>query len=218
MRRIVLAVTVLLLALSLLALAGCGDKDKEAVVDTKEFAGRYVSESDASDVIEIRENSTFEMTRGGDTVSGSCAVEDAQLLLSAGSFSETMSIAGDVITDEDGIRYVKSTGKEEKKEEKKEEEPAEEGFATVKEAIVEYCRVNGIEIPDLVVSGEKEVSSRDPSWEVDYAFPPEAEGLGVFFLLHETDGGWVVVAHTDDAPGWTEAELKALGAPEDLAL
>jgi hypothetical protein len=55
------------------------------------------------------------------------------------------------------------------------------------------------------------------SWEVDYAFPSDAEGEGTFFLVHKVDGGWTVVASTDKA-GWTTEELKKLGAPADLAV
>ncbi len=83
--------------------------------------------------------------------------------------------------------------------------------STEREAIERYCDEKGIDIPELTVSGEKEVSAVDPAWEVDYAFPGEQESLGVFFLLHETDGEWTVVAHTDEV-GWTSAELQALGA------
>ena len=99
----------------------------------------------------------------------------------------------------------------------------EDGAATQKAAIQGYCDANGIDIPQLNVSGDDgygdkpTVSKEDPTWEIDYAFPAEAEGEGQFFLLRKTDGGWVVVAATKEA-GWTSAQLKELGAPADIVL
>jgi hypothetical protein len=101
----------------------------------------------------------------------------------------------------------------------------EEGAATQKAAILGYCDKNGIDIPELTVSGDDgfgdkpTVSKENPSWQIDYAFPAEAEGEGQFFLLHKTDAGWTVVAHTDKGQvGWTADELKGLGAPTDIVL
>lgn len=101
----------------------------------------------------------------------------------------------------------------------------EVGAATQKAAIQGYCDKNSIDMPDLTVSGDDgygdkpTVSKEDPSWQIDYAFPAAAEGTGEFFLLHKTDGGWTVVAHTDKGQvGWTADELKGLGAPTDIVL
>ncbi|RJP30800.1 MAG: hypothetical protein C4536_09365, partial [Actinobacteria bacterium] len=175
MRRYIIAVIAMLIAVSLLVLAGCGEDKTTA--DTSEYAGTYISEDNADDYIEIGDNNTFTMMSDGEETSGSCDVEDGSLLLSAGSYNATMKISGDAITDEDGNRYVK-------------------GYATVEEAIEAYCAANGIVIPDLTISEEKQVSQQDPAWEVDYAFPAEAEGEGVFFLLQNSDGAWAVIAHT----------------------
>ncbi len=91
------------------------------------------------------------------------------------------------------------------------------GYATQKEAIEKYCVEKSIDIPDLVVSGEKEVSAADAGWEINYAFTPDQEGAGTFFLLHKTADGWMVVAHTQEV-GWTADELKGLGAPTDIVV
>ena len=100
-----------------------------------------------------------------------------------------------------------------------------EGAATRKAAIQGYCDKNSIVMTDLPLSGDDgfgdkpTVSKEEPSWEIDYAFPAAAEGTGEFFLLHETDAGWTVVANTDKGRvGWTAAELKDLGAPTDMVL
>ncbi|MBM3146777.1 MAG: hypothetical protein FJ000_02660 [Actinobacteria bacterium] len=104
--------------------------------------------------------------------------------------------------------------------------PTSQGAATQKEAIQAYCDEIGLDMPDLQVSGEDgygdpaTVSATDPNWEIDYAFPADAEGDGHFFLLHEVDGSWTVVAIADytDQIGWTAAQLEELGAPSDLTL
>lgn len=97
-----------LLALGLLALAGCGDK--EPAVDTGRYAGRYVSQKSPPDYIELASNNTFTLVRDGETTSGSFDVEGDDLLLSAGSYSNTMKISGDTISDRDGTRYEKKAG------------------------------------------------------------------------------------------------------------
>jgi len=102
-------------------------------------------------------------------------------------------------------------------------DPTREPAATQKQAIVAYCTAAGIDIPDMVVNTEDAdseppmVSKEDPSWEIDYAFPADAEGRGVFFLVHKADGNWSVVSDTGQA-GWTAKQLKDLGAPADLVL
>lgn len=47
------------------------------------------------------------MRKDGREVTGSSTVEDGKLLLSAGSFSETMQIGEDVITAKDGTRFTR---------------------------------------------------------------------------------------------------------------
>ena len=105
-----------------------------------------------------------------------------------------------------------------------EDDAQTEAAATQKEAIQAYCDANGIDIPELTVSGDDgfgdkpTVSTEDPSWQIDYAFPAAQEGTGTFFLLQQTDAGWSVVAHTAQGQtGWTADELAQLGAPADLA-
>jgi hypothetical protein len=100
-------------------------------------------------------------------------------------------------------------------------DPTRDPAPTQKAAIVAYCRAAGIYIPDMIVNTEDAdsepplVSGTDPSWEVDYAFPADAEGEGVFFLVRKDGGDYKVIADTRRA-GWTAKELKQLGAPEDL--
>lgn len=90
------------------------------------------------------------------------------------------------------------------------------GAASQQEAIEAYVAAQKIQIKDLVVSEEKAVSA-DTTWEVDYAFPAEFEGLGYFFLLHKIDSGWTVLAHTQES-GWSAAELETYGAPADIVI
>jgi len=102
-------------------------------------------------------------------------------------------------------------------------DPTRDPAATQKQAIVAYCKAAGIDIPDMRVNTEDAdiegptVSKEDPSWEIDYAFPADAEGKGVFFLVHKADGNYTVVADTRKA-GWTAKQLEELGAPADIVL
>ena len=102
-------------------------------------------------------------------------------------------------------------------------DPTRDPAATQKQAIEAYCTAAGIDIPGMVVNTEDAdsepplVSKEDPSWEVDYAFPADAEGRGVFFLVRKVDGSYKVIADTRKA-GWTAKQLKELGAPADLTL
>lgn len=211
MKKQMAIVLVVLLAVGLYGACGCGGNGDQASDDIALYAGTYLSESNPSDFIEIMSNSTFTLLRDGEEISGSCLVEDGKLLLSAGSFSETMEIAEGVITAGDGTRYALGA-------EGKTESPEPADSASRKEAIDSYCRENGIVMDSLTLSAEREVSAEDPDWEIDYAFPAESEGSGQFFLLHRAGGQWAVVAHTEGGQtGWTAAELEALGAPSDLA-
>lgn len=205
MRSSVIVTAVLgLLILGLVPLGGCATTEEKADESSREFAGVYVSEEHHEDYIEIRANNTFRMVSDGDEIIGSCDVEEDALHLSAGSFAETMSIHDGVITGEDGTEYVK--------------EGSEESSASPGPAIEKYCKEHHIDIPELNVSNEKDVSASDPSWEVVYAFPAEAEGNGQFFLVQRTAESWTVIAHTEGAQaGWTAEQLEALGAPADLA-
>jgi len=102
-------------------------------------------------------------------------------------------------------------------------DPTRDPAATQKQAIVAYCKAAGIVIPNMVVNTEDAdsepptVSKEDPSWEIDYAFPADAEGRGVFFLVHKVDGNYTVVSDTGKA-GWTAKQIEELGAPADLLL
>ena len=102
-------------------------------------------------------------------------------------------------------------------------DPTRDPAATQKQAIVAYCKAAGIVIPNMAVNTEDAdsepptVSKEDPSWEIDYAFPADAEGRGVFFLVHKVDGNYTVVSDTGKA-GWTAKQLKELGAPADIVL
>jgi hypothetical protein len=217
MRRFVIAFTAMLLVASLFALAGCGTK--ETTVDTGD------NQSDVKSAIE-----EYCAANGIDipglTVSGEKQVSqkdpnwEVDYAFPAEAEGEGVffllhkTSGGWVVvahTEEVGwtAEQLKALGA-----------PTDlvlERYSTVKEAIEEYCAANGIDIPGLTVSGEKQVSQEDPNWEVDYAFPAEAEGEGVFFLLQNTDGAWAVIAHTEEA-GWTAEQLEALGAPTDLVL
>lgn len=210
MRKIAVVVVVVLLSLGVVAVCGCGGGD-EAEDEITLYTGKYWSESNPSDYIEIMPNNTFTMLIEGEETSGSCSVEEGSLRLSAGSYDETMKIREGVITAGDGTRYAIVV-------EGERDDSQQEGFSTRKEAIDEYCQENGIEMDSLTVSSEKEVSVEDSDWEIDYAFPAEAEGEGQFFLLHKSGGSWEVLANTaGDQTGWTAEELQMLGAPADLA-
>jgi antitoxin MazE len=53
------------------------------------------------------ENGTFEMEIERGYTMGSCMIEKNELLLSAGSFADSMAISDGVITDSEGNRFVK---------------------------------------------------------------------------------------------------------------
>lgn len=206
MKKIAVVALAMLLSIGVIAVWGCGGNGDETEDEITLYTGKYWSESNPSDYIEIMPNNTFTMFLDGDETSGSCYIEEGTLSLSAGSYDETMEISKGVITTSDGTKFAIVV------------EGEEEDSEAQKEAIVNYCREEGIDIPDLTVSDEKEVSRENPDWEIDYAFPAEAEGTGQNFLLHKVDEDWVVVAHTEkEQIGWTTSELEALGAPVDLA-
>ncbi|MDY6795876.1 MAG: IPT/TIG domain-containing protein [Actinomycetota bacterium] len=113
-----------------------------------------------------------------------------------------------VVRYEDGISNTVEFEVAEKKSDSTQKTPVE--------VIEKYCQENSIDVSgweyEVVI-----VSSSDSTWKIDYGFPPEAEGEGIFFLLQQKSGQWTVVAHTEDA-GWTAEQLAALGAPTDLVL
>lgn len=214
MRKFAVILVAALLAVGVLGVCGCGGSDRtdvETETDTYIYTGSYVNADNNAEYIELESNNTFTMMKDGEEISGSYDVEEGTLRLSAGSFSETMKISAGVITTEEGKKFMLV--------EEVRIDDSTEGSGTQKEAIEDYCREEDITIEGLTVSFEKEVSAQDPDWEIDYAFPAEAEGKGQFFLLHRVDGEWMVVAHTEgNQAGWTAAELQAVGAPADLAV
>lgn len=209
MRKFTVVIIAVLLATGVIAACGCGggSGDEE---DITLYTGKYWSESNPSDYIEIMPNNTFVMMEDNEETSGSCSVEEGTLSLSAGSYNETMKINAGVIT-AGGKKYAIVT-------EEEDEESEQSDSAAIKKAIEGYCQEKGIEMASLTVSEEKSVSTEDPDWEIDYAFPAEAEGTGQFFLLHKTGTDWAVIAHTEGAQtGWTAVQLEGFGAPRDLA-
>ncbi len=107
MRKLKFSVILLTLLLGLVVMAGCGNGEEDPEALLRKHAGVYISESDPQHYIEIRENGTFDMEIERGFTSGSCMVENGELLLSAGSFADTMEISDGVITDSEGNRFLK---------------------------------------------------------------------------------------------------------------
>ncbi len=80
----------------------------EALEDLSAYAGRYESEANPDDYIEIFANNTFEMTIDGSFTGGSTIITNGTLMLSAGSFSDSMSIENGVIITADGTRFIRN--------------------------------------------------------------------------------------------------------------
>lgn len=80
----------------------------EALEDISAYAGRYESDSNPEDYIEIFANNTFEMVIDGSFTSGSTMITNGTLMLSAGSFSDSMSIGDGVISSFDGVRFIRN--------------------------------------------------------------------------------------------------------------
>ena len=110
MRKFMPLALAALLALLLLAGGGCGEN--KTTENASMCEGRYTSGKNTSDYIEINPNNTFTMVKNGQATSGSFDVEGEDLLLSAGSYSATITLSGDTITDEDGTRYNKDEGED----------------------------------------------------------------------------------------------------------
>jgi hypothetical protein len=107
MKKLTVNVLVLILVFSLLVIAGCGNGEEDPVALLRKHAGVYISESNSEHYIEIRGNGTFEMEIERGYTMGSCMIEKGELLLSAGSFADSMAISDGVITDSEGTRFVK---------------------------------------------------------------------------------------------------------------
>ncbi len=107
MKKLTVSVTILMLVLSLLVIAGCGNGEEDPEALLRKHAGVYISESDSEHYIEIPEKGTFEMEIKRGYTMGSCMIEKGELLLSAGSFADSMAISDGVITDNEGTRFVK---------------------------------------------------------------------------------------------------------------
>ncbi len=107
MKKLTLNVIFFMLVPCLVAIAGCGNGGEAPEALLGKHAGVYSGESDSQHYIEIRENGTFQMDIGRGYTSGSCMVQKGELLLSAGSFADTMEISDGVTTDSEGNRFVK---------------------------------------------------------------------------------------------------------------
>lgn len=97
---------ILFLSIGLLIVTGCADSDKP-LEDISAYAGRYESEGNPENYIEINANNTFEMVIDGTFTGGSTMITKNTLMLSAGSYSENMKIDDGVITTADGTKFIK---------------------------------------------------------------------------------------------------------------
>lgn len=101
---------VLLAVLAVVLAAGCGEPERGSQVTSPELrvVGHYDSEANAEDKLKILAHHTFEMTKAGAFTSGSWVLEGDRVLLSAGSFTDTLEIEGvDLVQKSDGTRWIK---------------------------------------------------------------------------------------------------------------
>lgn len=107
MRQFNVGVILVALLLVLVIMAGCGNGEEDPEALLKKYAGEYVSETDPQHFISLQDNGWFEMEVERGYTGGSWLVENDELLLSAGSFADTMAISDNVITDSSGTRFLK---------------------------------------------------------------------------------------------------------------
>lgn len=97
----------------LFVIVGCGNEKtsdtdiEETRGEDAEYVGKYVSESNPADFIELRANHTFTWMRNSEETVGSYVIEEGRLLLSAGSFNETMTVRDGALVDSSGTTYQK---------------------------------------------------------------------------------------------------------------
>lgn len=107
MIKVNISVIILALLLGLVVMTGCGNGEEDPEALLKKYAGEYVSEADPQHFISLQDNGWFEMEVERGYTSGSWGIEDGVLLLSAGSFADTMTISDKEITDSGGTKFLK---------------------------------------------------------------------------------------------------------------
>ncbi len=107
MKRNMKVIMVLLISVGFLIVAGCAESD-EPLEDISAYVGRYESEENPENYLEINANNTFEMVIDGNFTGGSTMITKSTLMLSAGSFSESMKIDDGVITTADGTKFIRN--------------------------------------------------------------------------------------------------------------
>jgi len=195
MKKLTASMVAGLLVLGLVALAGCG---KKSTVDTKSYTGKYSSKKNPSDFIELRPNDTFTFVQNGQTTSGSYDIEGDSLLLSAGSYDNTMKISGKTITDTDGTQYVRGPGTGQKPDAKSEQ------ASLCKQAMIDFylqdkpedftseIRVSGFQMNDEMTEASGSIEGTAGTGAANHGYAKAGDMLQAEPVKAKYQGGkWV---------------------------
>jgi nicotinamidase-related amidase len=191
---------------------GCGGSDKSVISSISPSSGEQGTEVTLS-------GSSFGDTQGNSTVefgTVTATVEewsDVKVKTKVPTDMKTGEYKVTVTTDAGTSDGVGFEVKEEKKSEVSDRKTGHVEHNTPTAAILDYCKKNGINSSGMTFS-VLVVSASDPNWKIDLGKKVGHEAESMQFLLHKDGGKWTVIESSSD--GWTAAQLKALGAPEDL--
>lgn len=207
----VAALCVLAMTLSIIGVAGCGDK-KPGLSSMSPDTGSAGTEV-------TLEGSNFGATQGDGSVEfGTVTAEATDWSdnrinfsvpsgLDAGDYNVTVMTSGGTSNSLEFALEGKSTGDNRKSGQVEHNTPLE--------AIQEYCRKNGIDTTGWSFSVVI-VSKSDPGWKIDEGVKAGSGETPMQFLLHKVNEEWTVVAGSDS--GWTAEQLQQeYKAPGDLA-
>lgn len=196
-----------------LAVCGCGEKDKSGISSITPSSGEAGTEV-------IISGSHFGETQGTSTVEfGTVTAQveswsDSEIKVNVpseikeGEYEVTVSTEAGT-SDKVGFEVTGA-----KKSETSDRKPGHVEHNTPLAAILEYCKKNNIDTTGMTFS-VLTVSKSDPNWKIDLGHKAGQQAESMQFLLHKVNEEWTVVQHS--AEGWTAEQLKALGAPDDMA-
>ncbi len=196
-----------------LAGCGCGGNDKPVISSITPSSGEPGTEVALS-------GSYFGDTQGNSTVEFGTVTatgeewSDVEVKIKVPTDMKVGEYKVTVTTDAGTSDGVGFEVKEEKKSEVPDRKAGDVEHDTPVAAILDYCKKNGINTSGMTFS-VLVVSASDPNWKIDLGKKVGQEAGNVQFLLHKDSGRWTVIQSSTD--GWTVAQLKVLGAPEDLA-
>jgi len=209
---ILVAVACAVAMVAAIAGCGCGGNDKSVISSITPSSGEPGTRVTLS-------GSSFGDTQGNSTVefgTVTATVEewsDVKVKIKVPTDMKTGEYKVTVTTDagtSDGVGFEVA---EEKKSEAPDRKAGHVEHNTSIAAILEFCKENGIDTSGMTFS-VLVVSASDPNWKIDQGKKAGQESGGVQFLLHKDGEIWTVIQSRTD--GWTAAQLKARGAPEDL--